>query len=62
VAVRHNRDVIVANDLDEARDRILLGPRESSNALSLGTNGPSPLTRPDTPWWRTTSMRSAHDG
>ena len=26
VAVRHNRDVIVANDLDEARDRILLGP------------------------------------
>jgi cell division protease FtsH len=36
VAVRHNRDVIVANDLDEARDRILLGPRESSNALLPG--------------------------
>ncbi len=35
VAVRHNRDVIVANDLDEARDRILLGPRKSSNACSL---------------------------
>jgi cell division protease FtsH len=36
VAVRDNRDVIVANDLDEARDRILLGPRESSNALLPG--------------------------
>jgi cell division protease FtsH len=36
VAVRDNRDVIVSNDLDEARDRILLGPRESSNALLPG--------------------------
>jgi cell division protease FtsH len=36
VAVRHSRDVIVSNDLDEARDRILLGPRESSNALLPG--------------------------
>jgi cell division protease FtsH len=36
VAVRHNRDVIRAGDLDEARDRILLGPRESSNALLPG--------------------------
>ena len=36
VAVRDNRDVVVANDLDEARDRILLGPRESSNALLPG--------------------------
>ncbi len=36
VAVRHNRDVISAGDLDEARDRILLGPREASNALLPG--------------------------
>jgi cell division protease FtsH len=36
VAVRHSRDVIVANDLDEARDRIMLGPRDSSNALLPG--------------------------
>jgi cell division protease FtsH len=36
VAVRDNRDFIVANDLDEARDRILLGPRDSSNALPPG--------------------------
>ena len=36
MAVRDNRDVIVANDLDEARDRILLGPRDSSNALLPG--------------------------
>ena len=36
VAVRDNRDVIVANDLEEARDRILLGPRDSSNALLPG--------------------------
>ncbi|HXQ63097.1 MAG TPA: ATP-dependent zinc metalloprotease FtsH [Acidimicrobiales bacterium] len=33
VAVRHDRDVITAHDLDEARDRILLGRREASNAL-----------------------------
>jgi cell division protease FtsH len=33
VAVRHGRDVIAAIDLDEARDRILLGPRDASNAL-----------------------------
>ncbi len=33
VAVRHDRDVISAHDLDEARDRILLGRREASNAL-----------------------------
>jgi cell division protease FtsH len=36
VAVRDSRDVIVARDLDEARDRILLGPRNSSNALLPG--------------------------
>ena len=33
VAVRHNRDVITAEDIDEARDRIILGRREASNAL-----------------------------
>jgi cell division protease FtsH len=33
VAVRHDRDVIKASDLDEARDRILLGRRDASNAL-----------------------------
>ncbi|MCU1489167.1 MAG: Microtubule-severing ATPase [Acidimicrobiaceae bacterium] len=33
VAVRHSRDVIAATDLDDARDRILLGPRDASNAL-----------------------------
>jgi cell division protease FtsH len=36
VAVRHDREVICAIDLDEARDRILLGPREASNALLPG--------------------------
>ena len=36
VAVRDDRDIIVANDLDEARDRIMLGPRDSSNALLPG--------------------------
>ena len=36
MAVRDNRDVISADDLDEARDRILLGPRDSSNALLPG--------------------------
>jgi cell division protease FtsH len=36
VAVRDNRDVINSGDLDEARDRILLGPREASNALLPG--------------------------
>jgi len=36
VAVRHDRDIINAGDLDEARDRILLGPREASNALLPG--------------------------
>ncbi|HEY5252889.1 MAG TPA: ATP-dependent zinc metalloprotease FtsH [Acidimicrobiales bacterium] len=33
VAVRHDRDIISAHDLDEARDRILLGRRDASNAL-----------------------------
>ena len=33
VAVRHNRDVITAADIDEARDRIILGRRDASNAL-----------------------------
>jgi cell division protease FtsH len=33
VAVRHDREVISAADLDEARDRILLGRRDASNAL-----------------------------
>jgi cell division protease FtsH len=33
VAVRHDRDVLTAHDLDEARDRILLGRRDASNAL-----------------------------
>ncbi len=36
VAVRNNRDVISAGDLEEARDRILIGPREASNALLPG--------------------------
>jgi cell division protease FtsH len=33
VAVRHDREVIFAGDIDEARDRILLGRRDASNAL-----------------------------
>jgi cell division protease FtsH len=33
VAVRNNRDDIFAADIDEARDRILLGRRDGSNAL-----------------------------
>jgi cell division protease FtsH len=33
VAVRHDRDVISAADIDEARDRIILGRRDGSNAL-----------------------------
>jgi cell division protease FtsH len=36
VAVRHSRDVIAATDLDDARDRILLGPRDPANALLPG--------------------------
>jgi cell division protease FtsH len=33
VAVRHSRDVISSSDVDEARDRIILGQRDASNAL-----------------------------
>jgi cell division protease FtsH len=33
VAVRSDRDVIFARDIDEARDRIILGRRDASNAL-----------------------------
>jgi cell division protease FtsH len=33
VAVRDNRDVIEAGDIDEARDRIILGRRDGSNML-----------------------------
>ncbi len=33
VAVRHDRDVIGAEDVDEARDRIILGRRDGSNML-----------------------------
>ncbi len=33
VAVRANREVLSANDFDEARDRIILGRREGSNVL-----------------------------
>jgi cell division protease FtsH len=35
-AVRDHREVIFERDLDEARDRILLGSRDSSNALLPG--------------------------
>ena len=33
VAVRDDRDVVFARDIDEARDRVLLGRRDASNAL-----------------------------
>jgi cell division protease FtsH len=33
VAVRHDRNEIFAKDIDEARDRIILGRRDASNAL-----------------------------
>ena len=33
VAVRDDREVIFARDIDEARDRVLLGRRDASNAL-----------------------------
>jgi len=33
VAVRNNRDVIQASDIDQARDRVILGRRDGSNAL-----------------------------
>jgi cell division protease FtsH len=36
VAVRHGRDTIIAADFDEARNRIILGRREASNALLPG--------------------------
>ena len=50
VAVRHDRDVISAPDIDEARDRIILGRRDGSNcppargeALGRGPrDGPRP--------------------
>ncbi len=33
VAVRHGRDVITEEDFDDARDRVILGRRDESNAL-----------------------------
>jgi len=33
VAVRHDRDVVTAQDIDDARDRIILGSREATNML-----------------------------
>ena len=33
VAIRDNRDVIYARDIDEARDRVLLGRRDGTNVL-----------------------------
>ncbi|MGH9079549.1 MAG: ATP-dependent zinc metalloprotease FtsH [Acidimicrobiales bacterium] len=33
VAVRHDRNILFAADIDEARDRIILGRRDASNAL-----------------------------
>ena len=33
VAVRHDRSVVESGDVDEARDRIILGRRDASNAL-----------------------------
>ena len=33
VAVRANREVLIATDFDEARDRVILGRREGSNVL-----------------------------
>ena len=33
IAVRADRDVLAANDFDEARDRVILGRREGSNVL-----------------------------
>jgi cell division protease FtsH len=33
VAVRHDRDIITAEDIDQARDRIILGSRDGSNVL-----------------------------
>ena len=33
VAVRHDRDVISSQDIDEARDRIILGSRDGTNVL-----------------------------
>ena len=33
VAVRNNRETLTAHDFDEARDRVLLGRREATNAL-----------------------------
>ncbi|MGO9876830.1 MAG: ATP-dependent zinc metalloprotease FtsH [Acidimicrobiia bacterium] len=33
VAVRHDRDTLAASDFDEARDRVLLGRRDATNAL-----------------------------
>ncbi len=33
VAIRDDRDVIYARDIDEAKDRVLLGRRDASNAL-----------------------------
>ena len=50
VAVRDNRDVIVANDLDEAATGSCSGLASRRMRCSRGNNGPSPFMRPDTPW------------
>ena len=53
VAVRHDRDVISAHDIDEARDRIILGRRDGSERpAARGEALPWPSTSRATPWWR----------
>jgi ATP-dependent Zn proteases len=47
-AVRDGRHVLNAADFDTARDRLLIGRREASNALLPGKSMPLPSTRPVT--------------
>jgi cell division protease FtsH len=51
-AVRAGREVIKAQDFAEARDRILLGRRDSSNALLPRKNVPWRSTKAAMPWSR----------
>lgn len=52
LAAREGRNRITGRDVDEARDRVLMGPERRSLVVRKLTGKSPPTTRSGTPWWR----------
>lgn len=51
LAARHNQMTITMSDLEEAAERVMMGPERRSRVISDNENALRPIMKEVTPWW-----------